>query len=54
MKKSLGGYYGLRMVLVKGVGIVGDGTVAGEGIAVADDAAAANEVVDEAREDDEE
>ena len=39
---------------MKGVGIVGDGTVVVEGIAVADDAAAANEVVDEAREGDEE
>ena len=51
MKKSPGGYYGLRRVLLKGVGIV-DGIVA-EGIAVVvDGAAAASEVVDEEREGD--
>lgn len=50
MKKSLGGYCGLRRVLPKGVGIVGvDGTVVVEGIAVVVDGAAA---ASEEREDD--
>lgn len=52
--KNLGGYYGLRRVLVKGVGIVDGGTavVVVEGIAVVDGAAAVSEVVDEEREGD--
>ena len=51
MKKSLGGYYGLRRVLGKGAGTVGvvAGTVVVEGIAVVDGAAAASGVVDEER-----
>lgn len=48
--KSLDGYYGLRRVLMKGVGIVG-GTVV-EGIAAVDGAAVASGVVDGEREDD--
>ena len=51
MRTSLGGYYGLRRVLLKGVGtvgVVGDTVVAAdEGTAVVDGAAAAGEVVDE-------
>ena len=55
MKKSLDGYYGLRRVLLKGVGIVGvvGGTDVVEGIAVVvDGAAAASDVVDEEHEGD--
>ena len=49
MKKSLGGYYALKRVLPKGVGIVGvaGGTVVVERIAVVVDAAAASDVVEE-------
>ena len=50
MKKSLGGYCGLKRVLPTGVGIAG-GTVEGivVAVAVADGAAAESEVVDEER-----
>ena len=52
MRKSPVGYYGLRKVLPKDVGIVG-GSVVVEEIAAADGAAVANEaVVDEEREGD--
>jgi hypothetical protein len=47
VEKSLGGYYVLSRVLVRGVGVVG-GTIVVEEIAVVDGAVAASEVVDEA------